>query len=212
MQGRSPVSGRVLSRNSGLGHQRPAATAQIQEPPLSPDRAGCSLAQAAADHPQLETRGARELRAGSSAIASRQLCHPLATGKCMRSSLVSDKVRKRSGRGLAWRQLLVRGKNATGRRCGRSGRGPRETSVPPQHTREGAGSCPHAHAASVLPWLLAGLSPAPTEATPGGVALTRSPFSPAFANTSHRAIMIRLVFLALSFRCMNVKLIFFLLG
>lgn len=32
----------------------------------------------------------------------------------MRSSLVSDKVRKRSGRGLAWRQLLVRGKNATG--------------------------------------------------------------------------------------------------
>lgn len=114
MQGRSPVSGRVLSRNSGLGHQRPVATAQIQEPPLSPDRAGCSLAGAAADHPQLETRGARELRTGSSAIASRQLCHPLATGKCMRSSLVSDKVRKRSGRGLAWRQLLVRGKNATG--------------------------------------------------------------------------------------------------
>lgn len=114
MQGRSPVSGRVLSRNSGPGHQRPVATAQIQEPPLSPDRAGCSLAQAAADHPQLETRGARELRTGSSAIASRQLCHPLATGKCMRSSLVSDKVRKRSGRGLAWRQLLVRGKNATG--------------------------------------------------------------------------------------------------
>lgn len=98
--------------------------AELRLWPLSPKASGIhscrrSLAGGAADHPQLGGGGARELRAGSSAIA-RASCHPLATGKCSPPGSVSD-----------WRQLLVRRKNLTLVQVRRSGRSASNTSSVP---------------------------------------------------------------------------------